>query len=57
MSDLFYAIYSPSKDAWLDADGEYGSCSDAEHFREPDMIVTLEGDQRWVGPIAEGEYK
>ena len=57
MSDLFYAIYSPSKDKWLDADGEYGSCSDAEHFREPDMIVTLEGDQRWVGPIAEGEYK
>ena len=35
-TDLFYAIYSPSKKSWREC-------------------VRLEGDERWVGPIDEGE--
>ena len=57
MSDLFYAIYSPSKDKWLNADGEYGPCREAEKFPSPEYIIALDGDHKWVGPIAEGEYQ
>ena len=55
--EMSYAIYSPSQDGWLDEEGEYGAWSKAEKFQEPYKFATLEGDQRWVGPIAEGEYK
>lgn len=57
MTDMFYAIYSPSINSWLKDDGSYGMCGDAEKFRARDMTRRLEGDQRWVGPINEGEYK
>ena len=56
MSELLYAIYSPSRDKWLNADGEYGLCSEAEKFASPEYIIALDGDHKWVGPIAEGEY-
>jgi len=56
MSDMFYAIYSPSHKLWLTADGEYGHINDAEHFPQKNTSA-LEGDQRWVGPIEAGEYE
>lgn len=52
----FYAIFSPSRNAWLNAYGEYGPCSEADQFPNIDKTVPLDGDQRWVGPIAPGEY-
>lgn len=57
MSDNYYAIYSPSKDAWRNPDRSYGLCAGAEQFSCPDECVMLDSDDRWVGPIAEGDYK
>ena len=57
MSEMFYAIYSPSKDKWLDANGELGSFKDAEKFTTKDDNTILEGDCRWVGPLVAGDYK
>lgn len=54
--ELFYAIFSPSRNAWLNAYAEYGPCSKAEHFPNLDKTIPLDDDQKWVGPIAEGEY-
>lgn len=58
MTEMFYAIYSPSKDQWLDADLNYGPFAKAEKFfHRNDILVDLEGDQRIVGPCNEGDYK
>ena len=57
MNELFYAIYSPSTNLWLDENGCYGEIAMAEHFDRPEPTRQLQNDQRWVGPIADGEYK
>jgi hypothetical protein len=57
MTVLSYSIYSPSRGLWLKADGGYGPYEKAERFPSKDKTVILEGDQRWVGPNAEGEHK
>jgi len=54
---MFYAIYSPSKDNWLDANGELGSFKDAERFEAKDRWAVLEDDCRWVGPCNDGDYE
>ena len=57
MNELFYAVYSPSLDKWRDESGDMGAIVHAEKFSEPNKHVSLCGDERWVGPIAEGEHK
>lgn len=54
MTEMFYVIYSPSKDQWLDADGNYVPFALAEQHTKP-LGTSLEGDQRWVGPCKDGE--
>jgi hypothetical protein len=54
----WYAIYSPSRDAWRDEDGGWGPLGKAEVFNQPNSPGTaclFDGDARWVGPISEAE--
>lgn len=57
MSDLFYALYSPSRNKWRNTFDQYGPFSEAEKFPSPDKAIDLENDERWVGPLAEGSYE
>jgi len=57
MTDTFYAIYSPSKDKWLDENDEFGPFAKAVRFSSPSFDLGNDGDQRWVGPCNEGDYK
>lgn len=52
---LFYAIYSPSLNKWRDESGELSAFAHAEKFNQPNEHVSLWGDERWVGPLEEGE--
>ena len=57
MDDMFYLIYSPSLKMWRDVEGEFGPIAKAEKFNAPDECVVLEGAERWVGPMMEGEHE
>ena len=54
---MYYAVYSPQLDKWRDESGELKALVHAERFDQPNKFVLLWGDERWVGPIEEGEYK
>ena len=52
--DLYYVIFSPTARAWRNEDGKLGLFVDAEKFKAPNN-APLDGDQRWVGPLMEGD--
>jgi hypothetical protein len=59
MQDLFYVIYDPRKDKYIDRDGGNSSFENAEQFQSYDAALDMwnEGPSylRVVGPCIEGE--
>lgn len=51
---MFYVLYSPSREQYVNEDGEFCNFANAEKFDGPYFTPAL-ADVKWVGPCVEGE--
>lgn len=54
MNNTYYVLYSPSRNQYVNEDGEFTGFTQAEKFDTPYFTPAL-ADVRWVGPCKERE--
>lgn len=52
---MFYVVYNTATKQYRDENGNFGAATEAEQFGHPDQFVTLEANERFVGPMTEAE--
>ena len=50
---MYYVLYSPSRNQYVNVEGDFAGFADAEKHEQPWFTPTLD-DANWVGPCEEG---
>ena len=49
----YYVLYSPSRNQYVNVEGDFAGFADAEKHEQPWFTPTLD-DVKWVGPCEDG---